>query len=865
KSDNDGRNIMLEISHEKDYLFLDDDYYISREYKPQQQPTINRAFLFTDRSIYRPGQTMYFKGIVMQTITAERKTMAVENARSKLIMRDANGQKVNELNLTTNEFGSYHGSFHLPEGTLNGNFSILDSNNNAYAFFSVEEYKRPKFYVEIKKPDGTYRLNDEITVKGNAKAYAGNNVDGAKVKYRVVRKVRYPIWWDYGFSYAKIRPPYGRGEEMEITNGETTTDANGEFKVMFKAIPDESVDKSSQPTFIYEVSADVTDINGETRSSNTNVAVAYQALQLNIDAANRLPADSLKSLLISSTNINDVFESANVNVTIHRLQTPNRIFRERLWEQPDQFLMSKEAYYASFPNDVYADENEISKWNKGEKVFDKTYTTKENEKLEISNKKLESGWYEIIATTKDKYGETVVAKKYIELYNSNSNAYTSTKAGAALTMLKGLVEPGEKATYQISTADKEVWLVQNTLRTNNREERNYISINAETKTFELPATEEDRGGISVNWFYVKNNRVYTGSTQADVPWTNKELKISYETFRDKTLPGSEEKWTLKISGVKGDKVAAEMLATMYDASLDQFKPHSWIDFKNQLYPSFYGFNQWNSNVFGIDETEGNDYYKETIGGNYYKQYDVLVIKEKNEKNVYSWMQRFDPRLYGSFAPGASKMLQGRAPGVQVMSKAADTEKVVLRGNTSFQHDMNSQTGELFINSEKTKKQQIDNQEINASNIQIRKNFNETAFFIPDLKTDSAGNISFSFTIPEALTEWKFLGLAHTKDMRTAITSNKVITQKQLMVQPNAPRFMREGDKMEFSAKVSNLTDKQLAGQASLQLFDATTMQPVDGLFKNGNPVQSFTASAGQSTAIKFSIDIPVNYNSALVY
>ncbi|MBI2729991.1 MAG: alpha-2-macroglobulin, partial [Sphingobacteriales bacterium] len=243
KPDNDGRNIMLEISHEKDYLFLDDNYYISRELKPQQQPTITRAFLFTDRSIYRPGQIIYFKGIVMQTITAERRTMAVESFKSKLILRDANGQKVGELNLMTNEFGSYHGSFKLPEGGLNGNFSVLDSNTNAYAYFNVEEYKRPKFYVEVKKPDGTYRVNEEITVKGNAKAYAGNNVDGATVKYRVVRKVRMPIWWDYGFSYAKIRQPYGGREEMEITNGETTTDANGEFKITFKAIPDESVDK----------------------------------------------------------------------------------------------------------------------------------------------------------------------------------------------------------------------------------------------------------------------------------------------------------------------------------------------------------------------------------------------------------------------------------------------------------------------------------------------------------------------------------------------------------------------------------------------------------------------------------------------
>ncbi|HET9055784.1 MAG TPA: alpha-2-macroglobulin family protein [Chitinophagaceae bacterium] len=857
KSDNEGRNFLLEITHNKDYLFLDDSYYVYREYNPRQEPTVTHAFLFTDRSIYRPGQTMYFKGIVMQTITAETRTIAIENYKSKLILRDANGQKVGELNLTTNEFGSYHGSFKLPEGTLNGNFSILDSNTNAYAYFNVEEYKRPKFYVEVKKPDGTYRVNENITVKGNAKAYAGNNIDGATVKYRVVRRVRMPIWWDYGFGFAKIRPPRGSGTEMEITNGETNTDANGEFKITFKAIPDESVDKASQPTFIYEVSADVTDINGETRSSTNDVAVAYQALQLNINMPSRMPADSLKSILISSKNMNDIFESTNVNVTIHKLQAPNRIFRERLWLQPDQFLMSKEEYYNYFPYDVYADENEISKWNKGDKVADENYKTEENSKfipyLAGQSSKFVAGWYEIVVTTKDKYGEMVTAKQYVELYNSNSSAYTSTKAGAVSDVLKGVVEPGEKASYQISTADKDVWMVQEILRSNEKNERSYINLNSETKTFDIIVNEDDRGGISTNWFYVQHNRVYTGSNQIDVPWTNKELKISYESFRDKTLPGSEEKWTLKVSGIKGDKVAAEMLASMYDASLDQFKTHNWADFKSQLYPDFYGYNQWSSNVFGTENTVAKDCYKGDNVYIYSKSYDVLVIKRKRNKEIQPWTEYYSAAFYDLEVP---KALEGRIPGIQI--REDKLEEVVVT------QKKNSTTSVTKIENKDIKNDKIPSAQ-NPSSIQIRKNFNETAFFLPDLKTDSAGNISFSFTIPEALTEWKFLGLAHTKDMRTAITTNKVVTQKQLMVQPNAPRFMREGDKMEFSTKVSNLTDKTLNGTATLQLFDATTMKPVDELFKNGNSVQSFTAQAGQSAGIKFSIDIPFNYNSALVY
>ncbi|MGB4843228.1 MAG: MG2 domain-containing protein, partial [Ferruginibacter sp.] len=262
------RNFIMQVIHGNDELFMDDNNYSYNynSYEPQME---TRTFLFTDRSIYRPGQTLYFKGIVISKEKDILKSGVVPNFKTKLLLKDANGQKSAELMVTTNGFGSYKGSFRLPEGVMNGNFSLYDSVTKASYSFSVEEYKRPKFFTEIQKPKGTYRINDSIEVTGTAKAYAGNNIDGAKVSYRVVRKVRYPIWWGWG----RFRPSYN-SEEMEITNGITETDAKGEFNITFKAIPDETVDKKGQPIFYYEVSADITDINGETRSGNTSVAVA---------------------------------------------------------------------------------------------------------------------------------------------------------------------------------------------------------------------------------------------------------------------------------------------------------------------------------------------------------------------------------------------------------------------------------------------------------------------------------------------------------------------------------------------------------------------------------------------------------------
>ncbi|HSN60433.1 MAG TPA: MG2 domain-containing protein, partial [Ferruginibacter sp.] len=259
---NDRYNNFVQVKHNNDELFTDDTYY-SYSYDSYNRQTQKRSFLFTDRSIYRPGQTIFFKGIVVSTDTSGRKSALITNYNTNIELYDANYQKIGSMAVKTNDYGSFNGNFKLPEGSLNGQFFIKDSTNQSQQFFSVEEYKRPKFLTEIKKPEGTYRINDLITVTGNAKAYAGNNIDGAKVGYRVVRRVQYPIWWGWS-GYGKIMPPYVRGTSMEITNGETTTDADGNFKIQFKAIPDETVNKKDQPTFYYEVSADVTDINGET-------------------------------------------------------------------------------------------------------------------------------------------------------------------------------------------------------------------------------------------------------------------------------------------------------------------------------------------------------------------------------------------------------------------------------------------------------------------------------------------------------------------------------------------------------------------------------------------------------------------------
>lgn len=859
------RSIRLQITNGNDELFLDDNlngYGYNDNVEPEAKPV---SFLFTDRGLYRPGQTAYFKGIVVKTDRKTGKSNIVPGFKTNIELKDANYQKVSTVSVTSNEYGSFSGTFKLPEGGLGGQFTIMDIVTNSSNYISVEEYKRPKFMVEVQKPKGTYRLNDSIKVIGTAKAYAGNNVDGAKVKYRVVRQVRYPDWWDYGFSRkgGRYRPyPYGGNSSQEITNGEAVTDAKGEFKVTFKALPDESVDKKGQPIFHYEVSADVTDINGETRSGNTSVAVAYQALQLDIVLPAKLPADSLKKLLVRSTNLNNIEENTTAIVSIQQLKSPGRIFRERFWEQPDQFTMSKDEYYGYFPYDVYKNEDEVSHYEEGAKLLEKTDST--NKPMALGSTPLPTGWYKITATALDKYGQEAKAIQYLQLTDNSSN----TNEAITVNTDKTTAQPGENVRFTLSSGLPKIWVVQQLHKMYKNNTVSYQTIEAGKPYSNTQAiTETDRGGLSLQYLLVHHNRIYSGTESVSIPWSNKELDISYTTFRDKLLPGAQEKWSVKISGNKGEKVAAEMLASMYDASLDQFKPFNWSGLSG-LWPYLYSSNEAAGQGFLAVQSQQYSNYDYRSKG-YPKSYDRLGTRStKNDVEPLWWlnMDYYDDRpRHMKMAKSAPLMAGAPAPmeekGIVSQDKqtvAGYEEKKDLeeraRKNGGFDFDMNVERNQAAI------KKTTDD-----APVQVRKNFNETAFFFPHLTTDAEGNVSFEFTMPEALTQWKLQTLAHTKELVSGMLEKTVVTQKQLMVQPNAPRFLREGDRMELTAKVVNLTDKEITGQAMLELLDAATNKPVDGWFKNVFPVQYFTAPAGQSVAVTFPMEVPINFNSALTY
>jgi len=900
-------NLQLEIIAGDDRLFMDDQQYIYyREADNTKQATNavqyekeqSQLFFFTDRSIYRPGQTIWFKGIAVTKDFTSNKSKVYSGIKSKVLLRNANGEELDSLELQTNEYGSYSGKFVLPQGLLNGEFTLVDEEIDGSTSFQVEEYKRPKFSVDYENIKGSYKINDSITITGFAKAYAGNNIDGAQVKYRVQRVARFIYPW----LYWKIG--YPRASNLEISNGVITTNADGKFNITFKALPDLSINKDLEPIFDYKITADITDINGETRSGETIVPVAYKALQLTIGLPDgeSIEADSLKNIPVNTKNIAGIAEPALVTISITRLQAPERLIRKRYWQQPDQFVMTKEEFIKNFPNDEYQNESDYRGWPKEKPLFTKTDSSNAHSTFNIQNLKLLEGWYAIEATTKDKYGAEVKDIKYMQLYSGKSK----TLPVASYTwssQQNNTIEPGGQSVITIGSAASDIFLIQEldknkqlATATQNPDKPttpsvyNFITLNGK-QNFVFTATEADRGGFAVYHFFVKNNRFYSISNNINVPWTNKELQISYETFRDKTLPGSEEKWKLKISGYKKEKVAAEMLAGMYDASLDQFTPHSWH--VPSIWGTYSNSNFWNgSNAF--NQVQSQEKYWTEDHKSFAKSYDHLAGTQTQSflrKELRSMpmaaaqqVQLDDAVVAGNSS--LSKALAGSTPGIIIRGNSSlpsgegvliivdgvpvramsdvnpnDIESTsVLKDAASIAlYGAKAANGVIIITTKSGARKKLQEQ------TQIRKNFNETAFFLPDLKTDSAGNIEFGFTIPEALTKWKFQALAHTKDLAFGYSTNTVVTQKPVMVQPNAPRFLREGDKMELSTKVVNLTDKEITGTVELSLTNTATNVPVDGWFHNMAPTQFYTAAAGQSTVVKFSIDVPYQYNSAVSY
>lgn len=817
--------------------------------------TSTSTMFFTDRSIYRPGQTVQFKGVCVSSNQDKNEYSTVANQKISVGLFDRNNQEIEKRDFQTNEYGSIAGSFEAPADRGTGRMTLrVLSGPGGQTNFRVEEYKRPKFFVDVEKPTQQVRLDQDVTVTVKATGYTGAAVDGAKVTWRVVRSVRYPQWWYWRCWFA---PP--SSNEQQMANDTGTTSADGTLEVTFPATADASVDRESQPVFVFTVYADVTDSAGETRSSSETVAVGYNSLEADLRCDDWLVVDQPIELKLKTSTLDGTGMSSKGKLTVYKLKGPERPQRSKL---------------GGFHRDAETpDLSDIKSWPLGESVQQHEVETDEKGKAEPTLE-LAAGAYKAVFETTDAAGQAVSAEIPFQVFDLEAKKFTTPIANVVAAE-SWSVEPGSDFVGFWGTGYKTGQAYVEIEHRGEIVEAYWTDADRTQIPIRFSVGEGHRGGFQVRVTFVRDNRTYLVTRTVEVPWSNKNLTIKWEHFVSKITPGGRETWTAVITGPDAETAVAEMVAGMYDASLDAFAPHNWSNSIRGLFyrdyartsvrthnqtqylsnfnhsysltrkPVDWSYRTFASHVVLIQNYYGRgDYFWDFSGGGGAGRGVRMPRRESRSRTVGGVMQNYAVSVpyTESFAMDLG-MAKGRAKPMAGSAVVADS---AFEANESW---------------ELVKQQSVGDKSGAAANIQLdqvsaRTNLQETAFFFPQLVSDENGTVRIEFEIPEALTKWKFLGLAHDAQLRTAMLTDEITTSKDLMVQPNPPRFLREGDQLEFSAKITNLSEAEQTGKVRLTLADATTEETLDAKFANQNIEQTFTVPAGQSKSIFWKLNVP---------
>ncbi|SOU88947.1 Alpha-2-macroglobulin [Tenacibaculum finnmarkense genomovar ulcerans] len=865
-SNNRYSNVSITVTSKNDVAIFG-NYYLYKHQKntakKNKESITIKPFIFTDRSIYRPGQTVYFKTILIQK--KGEKNTSFSDSYIEVTLNDVNGQKVKTLDLKLNEFGSASGEIILPNTGLTGeyNFSIRKSSKeknsliNGIPFYFerenninnilVEEYKRPKFETDFKPVTQTFKVNDNITVNGFAKAFSGANVTDAKVVYRVHRKVQYPSWWYWRGANSSV-------EAQEITHGESITDASGNFSIQFKAIPDLSTNKESLPVFNYEITADITDVNGETRSTTTIVNVGYHALLASLQINSTINKEANKDekqqeITITTNNLNGQFTPSKGSVKIYKLQAPKNPLRKRPWNTPDYQDISKNEFNTLFPHDAYSKE-EVNQttWKKGALVFEESFDTQKSTALILNSlKNWTSGAYIAVLNTTDKFNQKVTDKAHFNITSTSEEKVADNQLFFIKTDKK-TYNIDETVCVQIGSASKDMTVIVEIEKEYKTIDTKFIHLNNEIKTIEIPVHKEDIKGFAIKYYFVNYNSFDTGLLNISVENEQENIRIETNTFRDKLQPRTTEKWSFTIKNDKKNKVTAEVLASMYDASLDEFKSHNW-SFNPIRTATYYS----RGNSASAHHSFGNEHFR--VFNRYYSN-NSYPNQQYDKLKLFGFRFGENYRRRTMMSKSSSRGMNMNISKIEVVEEEyEEVEETVIESTETDESELT----EVEDSSFSKKKSDVNDKQKNTSlkGIKIRKNLQETAFFYPHLTTDKKGNISFSFTTPEALTKWKLQLLAHTKEALSATKTLTTVTQKELMITPNAPRFLREGDNITLSAKISNLSEEKLAGISQLILTDAITGKEIN-LLDNSTKNQSFSVNSKGNTSVSWNLAIPDN-------
>lgn len=811
--------------------------------RSHEQQLDERTIFFTDRSLYRPGQTIHYKGICISVDQARDDYNTIAGRKLTVVFNDVNGQEIERVSHRSNDYGSFSGSVTAPRDRLMGQMSlIVNDGPRGQAYVSVEEYKRPKFEVTLAAPTEAPKLSSDVELEGKATAYTGAAVDGATVRWRVVRRVEYPIWWFWRNWWMPPMPD----SSQEIAHGTALTRVDGAFDIQFDARPDLSVAVDSEPTFRFTVHADVIDSAGETRSADRSIAIGYTALKATLTADDWQTNSAPIQIHLATTTLDGDGQASEGSLKVYALKQPAKVTRAPLAERGFPPLNRRGG--AERTEAPQPDPSNPNSWELGDVVFEETVQADASGQADIEIT-LPAGAYRAKYETRDRFGKSINAELPLLVIDPDAKRL-SLKLPHLVAAAKPALEPGEEfvavwgSGYDAARAFVEVehrgkllqsyWTAPGT---------NQVAIKQKV-------SESMRGGFTLRITMVRENRAYLHSQTIDVPWSNKNLSLKWEHFVSKLEPAQKETWTLVISGPDAKQAVAEMVAAMYDASLDAFKPHQWQS----------GFD-----VFRRERSSLHSQFENELKSLQILAHGWQVEQRDGEISYRSFPEEIVGALWG-LGPFGNHRLLAEGMAMPMAARAEPAEMAggygLPRGTTKLAAPMaapalDDMVADSFLaDLEGGEPTAPDSSAADFGQVSARKNLNETAFFFPHLIASEDGTVRIEFTMPEALTQWKFLGFAHDKTLRAGLLSDKVVTAKELMVQPNPPRFLREGDRIEFTAKVSNQSPTRLTGYALLTLMDARSGEPVNDRLEHVDLDLPFDIPAGESTSLSWILSVP---------
>ena len=760
-----------------------DRYYERKDDKIEHQ-------LFTDRSIYRPGQTVHASAISYIVKKGLDASVPGKSMELNFILRDPNWKQVAEQKATTDEYGTASVDFELPKEGQTGLYSI-SVNGTETKYVRVEEYKRPTFEITFPKVNEKYNWGDTVVVKASAKTYAGIPVQGAKVTYQVTR--RNQLWW------------WGAGSAGQLVKTDScVTREDGTFDV---EIPLEASlsgkDEADMSDFMriarffnFEVSAIVTDISGESHEGVMSLPLGTKPTILTVNLPKRIEADSLKTVTFAYRNASGMPISSRLKYRIDKGE----------WKDAEANAPVSIKEFASSASSA------------------------------SSSLVWKSGVHQLEAIC----GQDTLQQKFTLFSMKDTHPVEPTTEWYYQTA-KIFPRDGKPVYIQVGSSENGAHIVYSIIAGNKLLEKGAWELGDSIVTLPFTYKEEYASGIVLNYSFVKQGKCYTRMMSIARPLSEKKLNIAWKTFRNRLTPGQKEEWTLKITTPDGKPAKAQLMSVLYDKSLDQIAPHFWnlsLDFYQSL-PNCYWKHNLTFRPFYLNGVYPTKYYDEKqldvdkFDGKFFSYYAYMQAVElsKLERSLGGTVEAVRIQKDELVRDEAKVMRIRGSKMVRVGAAAPSANKVfdVVEEMPQFVGGSGSDVG-LYLD-----------------NVQVRENLNETAFFYPALESDNNGNVAIRFTLPESVTTWKFMGLAHDKEMRNGLLVDEAVAQKTVMVQPNMPRFLREGDKATIVAKLSNTSDKKVSGNVRMQILDAETQKVV------WQKTQNYSINAEGSATVSFDV------------